>query len=121
MLTKHNDAKLASADQLRINHQQEASTIARQVETALYKRDRAQEIAAALESSVQAFKERISYVEDQIYHITTSKKKLETELHEARFDATRASSKSWKMVQMAIDASGLQEQPSHQGEKASGH
>ena len=63
--------------------------MARQAETALEKRDRAQETAALLQTRVQAFTERISNLEDQIYHITFSNKNLEAELHEARLGRRR--------------------------------
>ena len=116
MLTKRKDAKIASADQLRIYHQQEADTITRKAETALEKRDRAQETAAALQAQVQAVTERIQKLDDRIHHVTFNNKRLEAELQEARLEATRASTNPGNIVQMAMNLSGLQEKPAHTGE-----
>ena len=89
--------------------------MARQAETALQKRDRAQEKASTLQSKVQAFTERIKKLEDQIHHVTFKNKKLEVKLQEARLDATRAQTNPRNIVQMAMNASGLHEEPAPGG------
>ena len=110
-LTKRKDAELASADQLQMYHQQAARTMAKQAETAFDERDRAQETAAAFQTQIEAFTERITKLDDRIHHVRFTNKRLEPELQEARLDATRGSANSGNILKMAIDVSGLQEQP----------
>ena len=88
----------------------------RSAETALEERDRAQETAATLRAQIEAFTERITKLEDRIHHVTFANKRLEAELQEAKLESIRASKNPGNILQMAIDASGLQEQPPHQEE-----
>ena len=85
--------------------------MSRRVETALEAHDRAQETAATLQAQVQAFTERIKHLEDWIHHATFTNKKLKAELQDARLDATRAQANPGNFVRMAMNVSGLQEQP----------